>query len=96
MRCSVSRKTDGSSRIRTFGFFDKTGIDLPGEAESSFWDENDVGSVERATMSFGQRFTITPLQMCTAVSAIANDGYLVQPKIVKSMTNTDRQSTDGK
>ena len=40
-------------------------------------------------MSFGQRFTITPLQMCTAVSALANNGYLVQPKIVKSMTNTD-------
>ena len=40
-------------------------------------------------MSFGQRFTITPLQMCTAVCAIANGGYLLQPKLVKSMTNTD-------
>ena len=74
---------------KAFGFFDKTGVDLLGEAESSFWDENNVGSVERATMSFGQRFSITPLQMITAISAIANDGVLMKPRIVKSVTNTD-------
>ena len=74
---------------KSFGFFDKTNIDLPGEAESLFIAENDVKPVERATMSFGQRFSITPLQMITAISAIANDGVLMKPRIVKSITNTD-------
>ncbi len=72
-----------------FGFFDKTKSGLPGEATGIFTKQDKVGPVELATMSFGQRFTITPLQMCTAVSAIANNGYLVQPKIVKSVTNID-------
>ncbi len=72
-----------------FGFFDKTNVGLSGEAAGIFHDEEDVGAVELATMSFGQRFTITPLQMTTALCAIANDGYLVQPRLVKSMTNSD-------
>lgn len=72
-----------------FGLFNKTGVGLSGEASGYFHDISEVRPVELATMSFGQRFTITPLQMCTAVSAIANNGYLVQPKLVKSMTNTD-------
>ena len=74
---------------KAFGLFDKTNSGLPGESSSKFHDLDKVGSVELATMSFGQRFTITPLQMITAISAIANDGTLLQPKIVKSMTNTD-------
>ena len=74
---------------KAFGLFDKTGIDLPGEASSMFTDEQKVGPLERATMSFGQRFSITPLQMITAVSAIANDGILMKPRIVKQITNTD-------
>lgn len=74
---------------KSFGFFDKTGVDLPGEANSIFIEENQVKPVERATMSFGQRFSITPLQMISAVSAIANDGILMKPRIVKSITNTD-------
>ncbi len=72
-----------------FGFFTKTNVGLSGEGSGIFFDLDKVGSVELATMSFGQRFTITPLQMCTAISAIANNGYLLQPKLVKSMTNTD-------
>lgn len=72
-----------------FGFFSKTNSGLPGESLGKFYKLEDVGPVELATMSFGQRFTITPLQMCTALCAISNNGYLVQPKIVKSMTNTD-------
>ena len=78
-----------------FGFFDTTGFADIGDSGSSgersgyFWDLNDVGSVELATMSFGQRFRITPLQMITAVSAIANDGVLMQPRIAKEITNTD-------
>lgn len=74
---------------KAFGFFDKTNSGLPGESSSRFHNLDTVGSVELATMSFGQRFTITPLQMITAISAIANDGNLLRPKIVKSMTNTD-------
>ncbi len=74
---------------KAFGLFDKTNSGLPGEASSIFHELDKVGAVELATMSFGQRFTITPLQMVTAISAIANNGNLLEPKIVKSMTNTD-------
>ena len=74
---------------KAFGFFDKTGVDLLVEANSIFKEESTVIPVERATYSFGQRFSITPLQMITAISAIANDGILMKPRIVKSITNTD-------
>ena len=60
-----------------------------GEATSIFLKENKVGPVELATTSFGQRFEISPLQLITAVSAICNDGILVEPKIVKKIENTD-------
>lgn len=74
---------------KSFGFFDKTGIDLPAESSSIFLAEDEVKPVERATYSFGQRFSITPIQMITAVCAIANDGILMKPRIIKSITNTD-------
>ena len=74
---------------KAFGLFDKTGVALAGEENSIFHPQKQVGPVELATMSFGQRFSITPLQMLTAVSCVANDGILVQPRIVKSITNTD-------
>ena len=76
-----------------FGFFTKTNSGLPGEATGIFHDISEVRPVELATMSFGQRFTITPLQMCSAICAISNNGYLIQPKIVKSITNTDTGET---
>lgn len=72
-----------------FGFFSKTGVSLSGEASGIFFDLDDVGPVQLATMSFGQRFTITPLQMISSISALVNDGILMQPRIVKSITNTD-------
>ena len=72
-----------------FGLFDSTNSGLYGEQSSIFYDLEDVGPVELATMSFGQRFNITPLQMATAVCAIANDGVLLQPRIVKQVTNTE-------
>lgn len=72
-----------------FGFFEKTGISLSGEASGIFFDIGDVGPVQLATISFGQRFTITPLQMITSIAAIVNDGILMEPRIVKSITNTD-------
>lgn len=73
-----------------FGFFGKTGISLLGEPKSGiFYPLDEINNHELGTASFGQRFTISPLQMITAASAIANDGLLVQPQIVSSMTNTD-------
>lgn len=72
-----------------FGLFTKTGIATSGEASGIFHELSKVGPVELATTSFGQRFTITPLQMATAVSAIANDGVLMQPRIVKEVINAD-------
>ena len=75
--------------LKAFGLFEETGIDLPSEGQSSFWDYSDVGPVELATMSFGQRFTITPIQMIRAASAIANDGKLVTPHVVKAIENTE-------
>ena len=73
-----------------FGFFEKTGISLSGEPKSGiFYPLTEINNHELGTASFGQRFTITPLQMITAGAAIANDGILVQPQIVASMTNTD-------
>lgn len=76
-----------------FGFFNKTGVDISGETVGIFHKEDDVGPVELATMSFGQRFTITPLQLITAVSAIANDGKLMKPRIVKQVINADTNAT---
>ena len=72
-----------------FGLFNTTNSGLYGEQNSIFHDLDNVGPVELATMSFGQRLNITPLQMITAISAVANDGILMQPRIVKSLTNTD-------
>lgn len=72
-----------------FGLFGKTGIDTAGEAIGKFHDIEELGPVELATVSFGQRFNITPLQMITSVCAIANDGVLMEPRIVKSIENTD-------
>lgn len=72
-----------------FGLLDPTDIALTGEADSIFHTITDVRATELATMSFGQRFKITPLQLITAVSAIANDGVLMQPRIVKEIENTD-------
>ena len=72
-----------------FGFMNKTNIGLSGEASGSFHKLAEIGPVELATMSFGQRITITPLQMATALCSIVNGGYLMQPQIVKSMSNTD-------
>ena len=75
--------------FEAFGLFQKTGISLPGESTSIFHKKENVRPVELATMSFGQRFEITPLQLITAVSSLANDGILVKPPIVNKIINTD-------
>ena len=71
-----------------FGLFQKTNSVFYGEANSNFWSLENVNDVELATMSFGQRFTITPIQLVTAISAIANEGVLVKPQIVKQTVDS--------
>lgn len=70
-----------------FGLFNKTNIETSGEVTGIYF--SNVGPVELATASFGQRFTVTPIQMITAISAIANDGVLMKPRIVKQIENPD-------
>ncbi len=78
-----------------FGLLSKTGIDLPGEASSIFLKEEKVGPVELATISFGQRFEVTPIQMAKMVATIANDGRAVKPRLVKAtIDSTTGERTD--
>lgn len=65
--------------IADLGMFEKTGVDLPGEANSIFHKLENIGAVELATVSFGQSFQITPLQLARGVSAVINGGTLVTP-----------------
>lgn len=74
--------------LRKFGFLEKTGVDLIGEAGSIFLKEEKVGPVELATISFGQRFEVTPIQMVTMVASIANNGRYVKPRVVKAIQNS--------
>ena len=78
--------------FEAFGFTEKTGIDLPGEAAPkagvTYFKKDSMTTVNLASSSFGQSFQITPIQMITAVNAIANDGKLMQPYIVsKTLDN---------
>ena len=73
--------------IEAFGFMEKTGIDLPGEAKGIVYNEKNVGPVELATMSFGQSISVTPMQLIRAISTIANDGKMMQPRVVKGYTD---------
>ena len=76
-----------------FGFFDSTGIELSGEGRSLWWSEdvfcNPDNLSQLAAASFGQTFTITPLQLITAVSAVANGGNLMKPYLVKQTVDSD-------
>ena len=72
-----------------FGFADKTGIDLPGEADDNFWKEGSMTDVDLAVASFGQNFSITPIQMITACAAVCNGGYVLQPYVVSKITDSD-------
>lgn len=85
-RLGQERFRDG---MKTFGFFDKTGIELPGETSGIFFGEENFNEVELATASFGQGFNVTPLQMITAVSAVANDGKMMKPHLVKQVVASD-------
>lgn len=73
--------------VRAFGFYDKTGIDLPGETKSIIHLK--PTEVDMATASFGQRMQITPIQLIRAYAAIANGGKLLKPRLVKELTDTE-------
>lgn len=75
--------------VKGFGFRERTGIDLPGEAIGLIQDFSGFNEVELATSSFGQGFTITPLQMITAVNAVANNGRMLRPRLVKALTDQE-------
>ena len=78
---------------QSFGFSDKTGIDLPGESSDQFFKfdgiEDNMGPADLAVASFGQNFAITPIQMITAACAVCNGGKLVQPHVVKQIIDKD-------
>lgn len=87
----------GASRfydyMEAFGFFDRTGIDLYGEASSIWWSEevfeNPYNHSQLASASFGQTFNITPIQLITAISAAVNGGYLMKPYVVKQVVDSE-------
>jgi len=75
--------------IEAYGFGQTTGIELSGEAPGIMIDEDALGPVEVATISIGQGIAVTPLQMVTAVSAVANGGTLLEPQIVSKVVNSN-------
>ena len=75
--------------VRAFGFMERTGIDLPGEADSIVYSADDMGPVELASCSFGQSNKITPIQMITAIAAAVNGGKVVEPHVVKQILDQD-------
>ena len=81
--------------LEKFKLLETTGIDLPGEAGSIFLAKEKAGPVELATISFGQRFEITPIQLATAVSSIANGGTSIKPRVVKQIIDSEtKEVTD--
>ena len=75
--------------VEKFGYFEKTGIDLPSEASTIFHKLENIGPTELATISFGQRFKVTPIAHLRAIAAVANGGVLVTPHVVNKITDSD-------
>ena len=80
--------------LKALGLFEQTGVDLPGEADSIFHKQEKTGPVELATMSFGQSFQITPLQLMRAASAVVNGGNLVTPHFGVYTTDENNNVTE--
>lgn len=76
------------SYVGKFGYFEKTGIDLPSEARTIFHKPENIGSTELATASFGQRFKVSIISQLTAIAAVANGGYLVEPYLVSKIVDS--------
>ena len=71
--------------IDAFGFDSKTGVDMLGESQGILFDPKTMGNVELATAAFGQGNSVTPIQLVTAISAVVNGGYLMEPYVVKNL-----------
>lgn len=74
--------------VQDFGLTEKTGIDLPGESCGIMFDYKNFHELEQATVAFGQGISVTPLQLVTAICACVNGGYLLQPHILKEISNS--------
>lgn len=77
------------SYVKSFGYFEKSGIDLPGEGTTIFHELENIGSTELATSSFGQRFKVSVINQLVAISAVANGGKLVRPYIVDKVIDSN-------
>ncbi|RYL95421.1 stage V sporulation protein D [Sporolactobacillus sp. THM7-4] len=77
------------SYINKFGFGEKTGIDLQGEAKGILFKKNQVGPLEAATTAFGQGVSVTPIQQVTAVAAAINGGHLYEPHLAKAWIDSE-------
>ena len=78
---------------QAFGFSEKTGIDLPGESDDIFFNaDGSMGPMDLAVASFGQNFSITPIQLVTGICAVANGGDLMQPYLVKEVKNAEGET----
>ncbi len=73
----------------SFGYLEKTGIDLPGEGTSIFYREDAFSELDLATASFGQNFKVSPIQQIMAISAVANGGYLMTPHLVREVSDSE-------
>ena len=78
--------------FRQFGLMEKTGIDLPGEAGTIMHQEENMGEVELATVSFGQSFQITPIRLAATVSSLINGGTLITPHFGVSIESSDGEA----
>lgn len=85
-----------SQYFKAYGLTERTGIDLPGEVNSIFCKEEDMGKVELASSSFGQTNKITPIQMITAYAAVVNGGNLVTPYVVDKVLDKDGNVVESK
>lgn len=88
----IGERVGAESMYETYqklGLFEKTGVDLPGEANSIMHDLENIGPVELATMSFGQSIQITPIQFVTAASTVINGGNKITPHIGMAVTDSD-------
>ena len=79
--------------FRSFGYLEKTGIDLPGEASSIIKTQNSMTGLDLAIYAFGQNFNITPIQHAMAIAAVANGGYLIEPYLVEKITDENGNVT---
>ena len=75
--------------VEAFGYMERTGIDLPGEAKGIFFNESTYSTIDLAVTSFGQNFKVTPIQQLNAICAVANGGQLMTPHVVSEIIDPD-------